>query len=197
MRDRKLKKLVVIATSTGGPKALHQVIPRFPADLDAGILVVQHMPPGFTKSLAERLDALSELRVKEAEHGEKVLAGSVYIAPGDYHLKVRRQLIGSENELWVELDKSRPRGGLRPAADIMLKSVAEEFWSHIICVIMTGMGSDGAAALPFIKEKKGIIIAEHQSTCVVYGMPRAAVDTGLVDKIVPLGEITEEVLTML
>ena len=79
----------------------------------------------------------------------------------------------------------------------MLKSVAEEFWSHIICVIMTGMGSDGAAALPFIKEKKGIIIAEHQSTCVVYGMPRAAVDTGLVDKIVPLGEITEEVLTML
>ncbi|ABI68191.1 protein-glutamate methylesterase/protein-glutamine glutaminase [Syntrophomonas wolfei] len=196
-QDRKLNKLVVIAASTGGPKALHQVIPRFPAGIDAAILVVQHMPPGFTRSLAERLDSLSELRVKEAEHGEKVLPACVYIAPGDYHLKAKSRLKGTENELYIELDQSKPRGGLRPAADIMLKSVAKQFWSHIVCVIMTGMGNDGAAALPCIKEKKGRIIAEHQSTCVVYGMPKAAVETGLVDKIVPLSEITEEVLSML
>ncbi|MDD2510044.1 MAG: chemotaxis response regulator protein-glutamate methylesterase [Syntrophomonas sp.] len=193
----RLNKLLVIATSTGGPKALYQVIPRFPADLDAAILVVQHMPPGFTRSLAERLDSLSEMKVKEAEQGEKVLPGCVYIAPGDYHLKTRSRLKGMENELYIELDQSKPRGGLRPAADIMLESIAEQFWSNIVCVIMTGMGHDGAAALPYIKEKKGKIIAEHQSTCIVYGMPKAAVETGLVDKIVPLSEISEEVLRML
>lgn len=196
-QGKRLNTLVVIATSTGGPKALHQVIPRFPANTDAGILIVQHMPPGFTKSLAERLDSLSELKVKEAEQGEQILPGSVYIAPGDYHLKVKRRLKGTENELFVELDQSKPRGGLRPAADVMLKSVAEQFWAGIVCVVMTGMGNDGAAALPFIKERKGRIIAEHHSTCIVYGMPKAAVETGLVDKIVPLGQITEEVLSML
>ena len=193
----RLNKLVVIAASTGGPKALHQVIPRFPAGIDAAVLVVQHMPPGFTGTLAERLDSLSELKVKEAEQGEKVLPGCVYIAPGDYHLKAQSRLKGAENELYIELDQSKPRGGLRPAADIMLKSVTEQFWSHIVCVILTGMGNDGSAALPLIKEKKGKIIAEHQSTCVVYGMPKAAIETGLVDKIVPLSEITEEVLSML
>ncbi len=194
---QKLNYLVVIATSTGGPKALHQVIPRFPADTDAGILVVQHMPPGFTKSLAERLDSVAELKVKEAEQDEKVLPGFVYIAPGDYHLKVQKRLKGIENELYIELDQSEPRGGLRPAADVMLKSVAEQFWSQIVCVIMTGMGNDGALALPFIKNKKGKIIAEHHSTCIVNGMPKAAIETGLVDKVVPLSRITEEIMNML
>ncbi|MGE5390557.1 MAG: protein-glutamate methylesterase/protein-glutamine glutaminase [Deltaproteobacteria bacterium] len=193
----RLNKLVLIGTSTGGPKALYQVLPRFPAGINAGILVVQHMPPGFTRSLAERLDSLSEIRVKEAEHGEKILPGTAYIAPGDYHLKVCAQSIGGTKELTVNLDKSPPRGALRPAADVMLESVAQEFWSHMVCVIMTGMGHDGAAALPALKQKGAQIIAEDQSTCIVYGMPKAAVETGLVDRVVPLPEIHREVLKML
>ncbi|MEN6348066.1 MAG: chemotaxis response regulator protein-glutamate methylesterase [Syntrophomonas sp.] len=191
-----LNKLVLIGTSTGGPKALHQVIPHLPANLGAGVLVVQHMPPGFTRSLAERLDSLSELRVKEAEQGEKVLPGSVYIAPGDYHLAVCAKK-GVTKELYINLDKSMPRGGLRPAVDVMLESVADQFWSHMVCVIMTGMGHDGAAALGRIKEKHGVIIAEHQSTCIVYGMPKAAVETGMVDKVVPLPEISGQIIKML
>lgn len=194
--NKELNKLVLIGTSTGGPKALHQVIPRFPAHIDAGILVVQHMPPGFTKSLADRLDSLSEIRVKEAEQGEKVLAGCAYIAPGDFHLTVSRPK-EKTRELYVNLDKSMPRGGLRPAVDAMLESVADHFWSRMVCVIMTGMGHDGAASLGRIKAKNGKIIAEHQSSCIVYGMPKAAVETGMVDKVVPLSEISEEVLRML
>ncbi|MDD3267764.1 MAG: chemotaxis response regulator protein-glutamate methylesterase [Syntrophomonadaceae bacterium] len=195
--NKELNKLVLIGTSTGGPKALHQVIPRFPASIEAGILVVQHMPPGFTKSLADRLDSLSEIRVKEAEQGEKVLPGCAYIAPGDFHLTVARPKKDAARELFINLDKSLPRGGLRPAVDVMLESVADQFWSHMVCVIMTGMGHDGAAALGLIKAKNGRIIAEHQSSCIVYGMPKAAVETGMVDKVVPLSDISEEVLRML
>lgn len=193
----KLNQLVLIGTSTGGPKALYQVLPRFPASINAGILVVQHMPPGFTKSLAERLDTLSQIRVKEAEHGERIMSGTAYIAPGDYHMKVVAQSFGGTRELTVNLDKSPPRGALRPAADVMLESVAEEFWSRMVCVIMTGMGHDGAAALPALKQKGAQIIAEDQSTCIVYGMPKAAVETGLVDRVVPLPEIHREVMKML
>lgn len=193
----KLNKLVLIGTSTGGPKALYQVLPHFPASINAGILVVQHMPPGFTRSLAERLDSMSQIRVKEAEHGEKIVPGTAYIAPGDFHLKVIAQSVAGTKELIVNLDKSPPRGALRPAADVMLESVAQEFWSHMVCVIMTGMGHDGAAALPALKQRGAQIIAEDQSTCIVYGMPKAAVETGLVDRVVRLPDIYLEVLKML
>ncbi|HEX3011072.1 MAG TPA: chemotaxis response regulator protein-glutamate methylesterase [Syntrophomonadaceae bacterium] len=189
----KLNKLVLIGTSTGGPKALHQVIPKFPADLDAAVLVVQHMPPGFTRSLAERLDSLSALKVKEAEHGEPVLTGYAYIAPGDYHLTVA----GSHNDLHINLTHSEPRGGHRPSVDEMFYSAAGEFWSRMVGVIMTGMGQDGSAGLAGLKEKGARIIAEDQSTCIVYGMPKAAVETGMVDSVVPLGDIADEVMRML
>jgi len=191
MRD--LHQLVLIGTSTGGPKALYQVIPRLPAEIKAGVLVVQHMPPGFTRSLAERLDTISQIRVKEAEQGEQVLPGTAYIAPGDYHLKVRHE----KSALLVELDQSPPRGGLRPAADVMFESAAREYWANMVCVIMTGMGHDGAAALPLLKQRGAKIIAEDQSTCIVYGMPKAAVETGLVDKVVPLTNIYKEILKYL
>lgn len=194
---RPLNKLVLIGTSTGGPKALHQLIPGFPAQIDAGILVVQHMPAGFTRSLAERLDSLSEIRVKEAEHGEKVVPACAYIAPGDYHLTVKPRRASQENELYINLDKSMPRGGHRPSVDVMLESVAEHYWSKMVCVIMTGMGHDGADGVKQIKAREGKIIAEDQSTCIVYGMPKAAVDSGMVDKVVPLNSIGEEVLKML
>lgn len=192
-----LDKLVLIGTSTGGPKALHQLIPEFPARIDAGILIVQHMPAGFTRSLAERLDSISEIRVKEAEHGEKIVAACAYIAPGDYHLTVTSRKGNQENELYINLDKSAPRGGHRPSVDVMLESVAEQYWSRIVCVIMTGMGRDGADGVKAIKDRAGKLIAEDQSTCIVYGMPKAAVDTGMVDKVLPLNNIGEEVLKML
>lgn len=192
-RTAKSNKLVLIGTSTGGPKALHQVIPKFPADLDAAILVVQHMPPGFTKSLAERLDSLSNLKVKEAEHMEPVLTGCTYIAPGDYHLTIA----GNSKDLLINLTRSQPRSGHRPSVDEMFYSAARQFWSQMVCVIMTGMGQDGSAGLLELHQKGARIIAEDQSTCIVYGMPKAAVETGLVDSVVPLGKITDEVMRML
>lgn len=188
-----LKKLVLIGTSTGGPKALHQVIPSLAGDLGAGILVVQHMPPGFTKSLAERLDGISSLNVKEAEDGEKVCPGCVYIAPGDHHLTVARQTHQGQNALFVNLNQQAARSGHRPSVDVMLESVAQSFWAPVVCVIMTGMGSDGAAGLARLKEHGAVTIAEDQSTCIVYGMPKAAVETGKVDMIIPLNSIGAEI----
>lgn len=195
--DNQLNKLILIGTSTGGPKALNQVIPKFPANLDAGILVVQHMPAGFTKSLAERLNSISKIKVKEAEDGEPILAGCAYIAPGDYHLKVLSQKNAGIPKLLVRLDQEPPRGGHRPSVDEMLVSVAEQFWGHIVAVIMTGMGHDGTAGLSYIKAQGAKIIAEHQSSCVVFGMPKSAIESGHVTKVVPLHEITEEALKLL
>ncbi|MDD4802274.1 MAG: chemotaxis response regulator protein-glutamate methylesterase [Syntrophomonas sp.] len=195
--QRNLNKLVLIGTSTGGPKALHQVLPQLPASLNAGILVVQHMPPGFTKSLAERLSSISQIRVKEAEDGEEILTGCAYIAPGDFHLNVLAKKSNQKDELLIKLNKEPPQGGLRPSVDQLLKSVADQFWSDIVCVIMTGMGQDGTAGLKYIKDKGAKVIAEHQSSCVVYGMPKAAIESGLVDEIVPLADISEVVIRML
>lgn len=194
---KQLNKLIVIGTSTGGPKALSQVIPRFPANLDASILVVQHMPAGFTKSLAQRLDSISKVKVKEAEDGELILPGCAYIAPGDYHLKVLSQKTSPASKLLVKLDQGSPRGGHRPSVDEMLVSVAEQFWGQIVAVIMTGMGYDGTAGLSSLKALGAKVIAEHQSTCVVYGMPKSAIESGNVNKVVPLQEIADEALKML
>lgn len=194
---RPLNRLIVIGTSTGGPKALNQVLPNFPATVNAGILVVQHMPPGFTKSLADRLDAISKIKVKEAEQGDKVIPGCAYIAPGDFHLTVTTTKNADNKGLMINLSKLPPRGGHRPSVDEMFNSVAEHFWSLIVGVIMTGMGHDGSAGVINIKNRGGKIIAEDQSTCIVYGMPKAAFETGMVDKVVPLPRIADEVLKML
>lgn len=195
--NHQLNKLVLIGTSTGGPKALHQVIPQFPADIDAAILVVQHMPAGFTRSLAERLNSLSQIKVKEAEDGEEIIPGCAYIAPGDYHLRVITRANSQDRKLMVNLKQDEPKGGHRPSVDVMLESVAGQFWSDMVGVIMTGMGHDGTAGLKHIKLKGASIIAEHQSSCIVYGMPKSAVETGMVDRIVPLESISTEVIKML
>jgi len=191
-----LKNIVLIGTSTGGPKALHEVIPRLPANTNAGILIVQHMPPGFTRSLAERLDSMSQIMVKEAEHGDKIVPGCAYIAPGDYHLTVNRPANGM-HELFINLTKDPPQGGHRPSVDIMLESVARNFWANMVCVIMTGMGRDGSQGVQKVKDRGGKVIAEHQSTCIVYGMPKAAVETGCVDKVVMLQDISKEIIRFL
>jgi two-component system chemotaxis response regulator CheB len=192
-----LNKLIVIGASTGGPKALNQVLSAIPADIDAALLIVQHMPAGFTKSLANRLNAVSQIRVKEAEEGEPILTGCAYIAPGDYHLRVYRQKLPLGSRLVVKLGHDSPRGGHRPSVDEMLFSVAKQFWGPVVGVIMTGMGQDGTAGLKLMQARGAQIIAEHQSTCVVYGMPRAAIESGYVNQVVPLPEITPTILKLL
>jgi two-component system chemotaxis response regulator CheB len=185
------KKVVAIGTSTGGPKALVDVISKLPKEINAPVLIVQHMPEGFTKSLAERLHKLSELDVKEAENGEIVQDGCVYIAPGSYHMRIEENGDG----LMIRLDnETPPTKGHRPSVDEMFNSLAQIDTYQKIAVIMTGMGSDGSDGLVSMKRHDNTIaIAEAEETCVVFGMPRAAITTNHVDEIVPLGEIAKRI----
>lgn len=185
-----VKKIIVIGTSTGGPRALQNVIPMISANIRAPILVVQHMPEGFTKSLADRLNGLSYINVKEAEDGETIENGTCYVAPGGKHLKIKSVGISKYK---IYLDDSEVYNGHRPSVDVLFNSVADAPVDDIIAVIMTGMGADGAKGLENLKiRKNAITIAEDESTCVVYGMPKSAVETGKVDKVVPLNKIAIE-----
>ncbi|PLX19538.1 MAG: chemotaxis response regulator protein-glutamate methylesterase [Candidatus Muiribacterium halophilum] len=185
-----LTKLVCIGISTGGPNALMKLIPRLPTDLSASILIVQHMPAGFTKAFSERLDKMSKLHIKEAEDGDKCIDGRVLIAPGDFHMKVRRQGI----DLVVELNKGEKVNRHRPSADILFLSAAENFGRRTLGVIMTGMGNDGAEHLGDIRKAGGYTIAQDENSSVVYGMPRTAVELDNVDKVLPLKDIYREII---
>lgn len=184
-----LKKIVAIGTSTGGPRALQEVLPYLPQNLPASILVVQHMPPGFTKSLADRLNNISQIHVKEAEEDDVLLPGHAYIAPGDYHLKVVK--IGSNYR--IRLTKEDPVSGHRPSVDMMMDSLAQLQVSNVMGVIMTGMGSDGARGMKNLKNQNAYNIAQNEETCVVYGMPKSAVNLGCIDEIIPLQEIADKI----
>ncbi len=180
------KYIIALGVSTGGPKALASILPEFPADFPAAFIIVQHMPAKFTKMLAIRLNELSRLHVKEAEDGEEVRAGYVYIAPGDFHLTISSR----GQKLFFELNQEPAISGFRPNIDVMMTSLAESKAQNIIGVIMTGMGSDGSKGLHVLKEKKNaFIIAQDENTSTVFGMPRAAIELGIVDKTVPLKEI--------
>lgn len=181
-------KLVAVGTSTGGPKALQTLLTALPASFDAPLVIVQHMPPGFTKSLAQRLDTLCAIRVVEAEDGQLIEPGTAYIAPGGYHFEVRQ----SGERLKVHLHLAEPRGGHRPSVDILFESVSGLTNLKKWAIIMTGMGSDGTKGLKQMKEKDQVFsIIEDESSCIVYGMPRAAIQAGLADKVVPLDKIAE------
>jgi two-component system, chemotaxis family, protein-glutamate methylesterase/glutaminase len=182
-----LKKVVVIGCSTGGPRALTEIVPLFPEDFSACVIVVQHMPPRFTASLAERLNAVSGIRVAEAKNGDKVVPGVVYIAPGDYHI-----LVGRGDTIYLNQDP--PRHGVRPSVDVIMKSAAAMYGKKCVGVILTGMGSDGRDGIVDIKKAGGTVFAEHESTCVVYGMPRAAIETGSVDRVIVLPRIADELI---
>ncbi|HHW47817.1 MAG TPA: chemotaxis protein CheB [Clostridiaceae bacterium] len=187
-----IKKIVVIGTSTGGPRALQEVIPLIPEDVPAAFLIVQHMPSGFTKSLAERLNNLSMLTVKEAEDNEIIRPGFAYVAPGSYHMMVKKNEHG---ELKIKISSEPSDKRYKPSVDVLLNSLTETQVSNVICVIMTGMGSDGSKGIVNLKRKSnGYIIAQDEKTSVVYGMPKAAVKTGMVDAIVPLNEIADHIL---
>lgn len=190
IKSSNITKLVAIGTSTGGPRALQEVICGISGNIPAAFLIVQHMPPGFTKSLADRLNGISELTVKEAEDGELLKAGYAYIAPGDYHMRVYAQQGG----LVIKLTREPPVSGHRPSVNVMMDSLSETGLKDIIAVIMTGMGSDGSEGVKKLKSSNnGYVIAQDEKSCVVYGMPKSAVQTGAVDAVVPLKEITKEI----
>ncbi len=184
------KKIVAIASSTGGPKALQSLIPKLPANLNAPVLIVQHMPAGFTEALAGRLDSLSALRVKEAAEGDVLENGHVYLARGGRHMNVVRQV----GKHVIHYTDDPPREGVRPCANYMYESLADSGYDEILCVVMTGMGADGTAGIRNLKEKKKItVISQNEETCTVYGMPRAVVLAGLSGKEVPLEQLANEI----
>lgn len=186
------KYIVAIGISTGGPKALQQIMPLFPANFPAALLIVQHMPPGFTRSLAERLDNSSRIRVKEAEDGEAIKAGYAYIAPGSFHMLAVK---ACNNRYRIKLSEDPPLAGHRPSVNAMMASLSKTDFDNIIGVIMTGMGSDGSDGICKLKlNNNAYIISQDENTSVVYGMPKAAVKTGMVDKVVPLTEIAQEIM---
>jgi len=182
--------VVAIATSTGGPRALATVLPELPRDLPAALLIVQHMPAGFTKSLARRLDALSRLDVSEACQGDVVVNGRAYIAPGGCHMHV--QLVHGVPKIVVD-DQSPPIWGVRPAADPLFRSVARAYGAASVGVVLTGMGRDGAEGLIAIREAGGAAIVQDRETSTVYGMPNAALKLAGADRIVALGDVASAV----
>lgn len=189
-----LKYLVAIGTSTGGPRALQEVLTALPANLPAAIPIVQHMPPGFTKSLAARLDSLCNINVKEAEDGDILQMGWAYIAPGDSHIRIVKKN-PSQPELRIMLTKEPPVGGHRPSANILFSSIAEIGIKNTAGVIMTGMGSDGCEGLKQMHSiNNAQIIAQNEASCVVYGMPKSVVQAGIANKVVHLNDIAKEIV---
>lgn len=184
-------KVVALASSTGGPRALQSVVPRLPKNLKAPVVIVQHMPAGFTASLAERLDSLSEVRVKEAAEGDVLEAGTVYIAMGGKHLNIQT----GQGKYSIHYTDQPAREGVRPCANYMYESLMDSRYDQVVCVVMTGMGADGTEGIKHLKEKKKIhVIAQEASTCAVYGMPRSIVNAKLADQVVPLDQIAQEII---
>ena len=180
------KRLVVIACSTGGPKALGELIPQLPSPLGAGLVIVQHMPPGFTASLATRLDAASRLTVAEAAGGESLAPGTALLAPGGAHLR----LTAGRH---AQLSDDAPVGGLKPRADFTIEDAAKHWGSRMVLVVLTGMGRDGLEGAKAVKAAGGRVLVEAESTCTVYGMPRAVAEAGLADEILPLDELAHAI----
>lgn len=186
-------RVVAIGTSTGGPSALLNVFKGLPEGFPAPVLVVQHMPEGFTKAFAERLDGNCALSVKEAEDGDEIVPGRGYIAPGHSHIMVERK----NNRDVIRVAKGEKVSGHRPSIDVLFESVAEAYQKESIGVIMTGMGRDGARGILNIKKRGGYTIAQNEETSVVYGMNRVAVEMGAIDVIVPLNDIPKKIIEYL
>jgi two-component system chemotaxis response regulator CheB len=181
-----VRRTVVIASSTGGPRALAAVVPALPAPLGAGTLIVQHMPPGFTGSLASRLDRDSRLDVREATGGEALDPGTALLAPGGAHLRLDAGRV-------VRLSDEPPVGALRPRADLTIADAAAAFGPGVLLVVLTGMGRDGLDGARAVRAGGGRILVESEDTCTVYGMPRAIAEAGLADAVLPIGELPEAI----
>ncbi len=177
--------VVVIGSSTGGPNALVEIVSKLPADLSVPVLIVQHMPTIFTKLLAERLDRSSALKVTEAAAGDSILRGHVLIAPGDHHMTVKSS---------AGRQKDAPVNSCRPAVDVLFKSVTQVYGGRALAVILTGMGRDGTEGCRVLGDRGAFVLAQDEASCVVYGMPRAVAEAGLVDKLLPLDQIHREIM---
>jgi len=184
-------RVVAIGVSTGGPQALQYVLSQLPADFPASVLVVQHMPEGFTEMFAKRLDETCAIRVKEAQTGDALLAGRVLIAPGNRHLKIKRLPLG---DMVLLTDEDRVNGH-RPSADVLFQSVAQQFGNSAIGLLMTGMGDDGAEGLGAIQRAGGQTIAQSEESCVVYGMPKVAIERGYAGRVVSLDNLANVLFT--
>ncbi len=180
------RRLVVIASSTGGPAALNAVVPKLPAHLGAGVLLVQHMPPGFTAQLAARLDAAGNIPVHEAAANDLIVDDEALIAPGDFHMIT--SISGR-----IQLSSLPPVNAVRPAADVTLQAVAPIWKDRMLCVVLTGMGQDGKEGARLVKHHGGMVIAQDRDTSTVWGMPGSVVEAGLADKVLPLERIAEAI----
>jgi len=183
------KKVLIIGASTGGPQALSEIIPKLHRNFPLAVLIVQHLPVGFTKSFSERLSWLGSIALKEAEDNDVLKPGQAFIAPSGYHTVVRNGRIG--------LNKRPKVNSVRPSIDVAMKSAAEAYNGKVIGVLLSGMGRDGAEGLKAIKEKGGKTIAQDELTSVIFGMPKAAIEMSVVDKVVPLPDIVDEIIGML
>ena len=183
--------VVAIGTSTGGPSALQIILTRLPHDFSAAVLISQHMPKGFTGPLAERLDKLSELNIKEAEDGDIIEPGKVFICPGGSHMTLRKK---GRKCCHVALKEATDEDRYVPSVDIMMKSAAEHYGSKTMGVVLTGMGNDGKKGMLEIKSRGGYTIAESEETAVVFGMPSEVIKTGAVDRVLPLPEVPAELI---
>lgn len=180
-------RVVAIGISTGGPNALQYLLSQLPGDFPGTILIVQHMPVGFTEMFARRLDELCAIPVKEAVSGDLLVAGRALVCPGDRHMKVKRLPLG---EVVVLSDEARVNGH-RPSVDVLFRSLAEEFGSRGIAVLMTGMGEDGAAGMGVVRSAGGMTIAQSEDSCVVFGMPKAAIERGFATRVVALDALAD------
>jgi two-component system chemotaxis response regulator CheB len=179
------RMVLAIGTSTGGPNALSYILPQLPANFPAGIVIVQHMPAGFTEMFAARLNGVCALEVKEARDGDLVLPGRALIAPGNRHLRIKRMPLGTI----AVLSDAAPVSGHRPSVDVLFRSVAAEYGHSATGLIMTGMGADGAEGLGEIKAAGGVTLAQDEASCVVFGMPKVAIDRGHVARVIALAEM--------
>ena len=186
--------VLVIGSSTGGPEALARVLPQLPANLPVPVLMVQHMPPVFTRQFAQRLDRLSALRVVEASDGSPLVPGTAHLAPGDHHLVVRAQGRGPAPTLVTGLNQGPPENFCRPAVDPLFRSVVTAYDGAVLSVVLTGMGSDGRNGAAEVRAAGGTVVVQDQATSVVWGMPGAIAQAGLADEILPLDRIAETIL---
>lgn len=183
------KRVVVVGASTGGPQALRSVLTSFPADTAVPILVVQHMPPGFTRALAERINGIGPLPAREARPGSRPEPGMILIAPGGFHMVVKK---GGA----IELSQAPAECGVRPAVNVTMESTAEVYGAQTIGVVLTGMGHDGTRGAGLIRSAGGDVIAEDASTCIVYGMPRSVAEAGYASRVVPLYQVAPAVVSL-
>jgi two-component system chemotaxis response regulator CheB len=186
---RQTPEIVAIGISTGGPSALHAMLPGLPADLPVPVVIVQHMPPKFTRSLADDLNRHVALNVIEAADGQRLQAGTVYIAPGGLQTRVERQHRGLE----IRVTDDPPEKCCKPSVDYLFRSLAEQFGSRVLAAVMTGMGDDGFVGCTLLKKQGAFVIAQDAASCVVYGMPRQIIEHGLADLIRPLDDIAEAI----